>query len=333
MKNAARFGEFGVCYFEDNRQCEEWALFRGECPVGGVKVTGYMTEAARFCAITGGEYAITANSGTENEQGICMFSNGYTCDVYEYYDGKCSPNSTSEPILEPSAVPSPEPVASPTSTVPALTFTPAATFTPSIPTIIARVDTNCRSGPNLLYPRVGYLLVGQQSTVHGRNTSNTWWYIANLNRAGEKCWVWADTTTVSGNIAGLPVITPPPLPKVTDFTLSFSNLHVCGGVTYMIFRVKNIGNDTFWSSSITIRDITHDQGFSGPEKSNTPFIPSAGACPPGVKQLPGGETAYVAKGIGTSLPSGTKMRGIIVLCTEPSLGGTCVEHKVNFVFP
>jgi putative hemolysin len=38
-------GQFGVCYFEDNRQCEEWALLRGECPVGGVKVTGYTTEA------------------------------------------------------------------------------------------------------------------------------------------------------------------------------------------------------------------------------------------------------------------------------------------------
>ena len=34
-------GQIGVCYFEDNLQCEEWALMRGECPVGGVKVTGY----------------------------------------------------------------------------------------------------------------------------------------------------------------------------------------------------------------------------------------------------------------------------------------------------
>src|SRR5512139_2612950 len=40
-------GQFGVCYFEDNLQCEEWALFRGDCPVGGVKVTGYVTPAAR----------------------------------------------------------------------------------------------------------------------------------------------------------------------------------------------------------------------------------------------------------------------------------------------
>jgi len=32
-------GSIGVCYFEDNRQCEEWALLNGACPVGGLKVT------------------------------------------------------------------------------------------------------------------------------------------------------------------------------------------------------------------------------------------------------------------------------------------------------
>jgi len=47
-------GEFGVCRFEDNHQCEEWALLRGECPVGGRRITGYATQAGRYCAITGG---------------------------------------------------------------------------------------------------------------------------------------------------------------------------------------------------------------------------------------------------------------------------------------
>lgn len=30
-------GEYGVCSFKGGRQCEEWALFRGECPVGGIE--------------------------------------------------------------------------------------------------------------------------------------------------------------------------------------------------------------------------------------------------------------------------------------------------------
>jgi len=86
-------GEIGVCYFEDNMQCEEWALMRGECPVGGVKVTGYVTPAARYCAITGGEYAVTGNSGAEDELGTCTFKDGSQCDTWEYYNGRCTPGT------------------------------------------------------------------------------------------------------------------------------------------------------------------------------------------------------------------------------------------------
>lgn len=33
-------GQYSICLLEDNRQCEEWAFFRGECPAGGPEVTG-----------------------------------------------------------------------------------------------------------------------------------------------------------------------------------------------------------------------------------------------------------------------------------------------------
>ena len=66
-------GQYGICLFEDNLQCEEWAMLRGDCPVGGIKVTGYVTPAAQYCAITGGTYAITGNSGQDDEQGTCTF--------------------------------------------------------------------------------------------------------------------------------------------------------------------------------------------------------------------------------------------------------------------
>lgn len=83
-------GQYGICMFEDNRQCEEWAILRGDCPLGGVKVTGYVTPAAQYCAITGGTYAVTGNSNTPNETGTCTFKNGQTCDARDYYNGKCS---------------------------------------------------------------------------------------------------------------------------------------------------------------------------------------------------------------------------------------------------
>jgi len=92
FRDRGELGQYGVCLFEDNRQCEEWALFRGECPEGGVNVSGYATDVSAFCAITGGEYAVTGNSGAADEQGTCTFKNGTICDVWEYFGGKCYPN-------------------------------------------------------------------------------------------------------------------------------------------------------------------------------------------------------------------------------------------------
>ncbi len=90
-------GQYGVCSFADNMQCEEWALMRGECPVGGVKVTGYATPAARYCAITGGAYTATANAGQADEQGTCTLAGGTQCDASEYYNGKCDASSGAQP--------------------------------------------------------------------------------------------------------------------------------------------------------------------------------------------------------------------------------------------
>lgn len=79
-------GEYGICYFQDNRQCEEWALLRGDCPVGGLKVTGYITPAAQYCVITGGTYTIT-DATVDPEKGICDFKDGSSCDTQDYYNG------------------------------------------------------------------------------------------------------------------------------------------------------------------------------------------------------------------------------------------------------
>jgi putative hemolysin len=51
-------GEIGICVFADNRQCEEWALLRGDCPRGGRPVAGYATTSERHCALRGGHMTI-----------------------------------------------------------------------------------------------------------------------------------------------------------------------------------------------------------------------------------------------------------------------------------
>lgn len=88
-KNAAG-AQFGVCLFPDNLQCEEWALLRGDCRAGGIKVTGFVTPASRYCAITGGTYAITSGSNTPDENGTCTFNDGKSCDAGAYFAGACS---------------------------------------------------------------------------------------------------------------------------------------------------------------------------------------------------------------------------------------------------
>ena len=77
-----------MCYFDDNRQCEEWALLRGDCPVGGEKVTGYVTEAGRYCAITGGTKPRSPRpEGPEDEQGTRALPDGTVADAWAYYRG------------------------------------------------------------------------------------------------------------------------------------------------------------------------------------------------------------------------------------------------------
>jgi putative hemolysin len=86
-------GQFGVCTFPDNLQCEEWAMMRGDCPAGGIKVTGFVTSAARYCAITGGAYKVTSGSNTAKEQGTCTFKSGRTCRATAYFNGTCTRES------------------------------------------------------------------------------------------------------------------------------------------------------------------------------------------------------------------------------------------------
>jgi putative hemolysin len=78
-----------VCFFEDNRQCEEWALFRGQCPVGGVKVTGYENDAQVFCAITGGQV-----QGVGTDSVLCKRTDGTLCSIQANFNGECpDPNN------------------------------------------------------------------------------------------------------------------------------------------------------------------------------------------------------------------------------------------------
>lgn len=74
--------QYGLCYFEDNRACEEWALMRGDCPWGGRRTTGFDTIDQKYCAWLGGDTYAVPNS-------ICTFKDGTKCPTIDFYNGQC----------------------------------------------------------------------------------------------------------------------------------------------------------------------------------------------------------------------------------------------------
>ncbi len=88
----SKAGEYGVCLFEDNRQCEEWALMRGNCPEGGLKITGYDNDAEIYCAITGGKV-----EGVGTKTPMCKRTDGTLCSAQANLDGACPDPNDSNP--------------------------------------------------------------------------------------------------------------------------------------------------------------------------------------------------------------------------------------------
>jgi putative hemolysin len=74
--------QYGLCYFEDNKACEEWALFRGDCPIGGRKTTGLDTIDQKYCVWVGGETSAVPQS-------VCVFKDGSRCLTSDFYKSGC----------------------------------------------------------------------------------------------------------------------------------------------------------------------------------------------------------------------------------------------------
>ena len=109
------------------------------------------------------------------------------------------------------------------SDTPAPTFTEtltqiptlAPTATSSLPMIVVSEATNCRSGPGIVYDRLGQLQPGVMTEVFGLDPSKSYYYIENPNKPGTYCWVWGYYATTSSDFSGLPVYTPGPTPIPT----------------------------------------------------------------------------------------------------------------------
>lgn len=126
-------------------------------------------------------------------------------------------------VLEPTATPlaTPNP-ASPTPNLSTPTFVPIETLlaqdTPTpIPTATSSTilaspkdqPVNCRFGPAISYSIDGALILGRQAEVIGKSIDETWWYVKNPSDPSTNCWLSSDFVILVGNVASLPVVSPP----------------------------------------------------------------------------------------------------------------------------
>lgn len=78
-------GFYNICNFADDMNCELYALYNGQCPVGGVKTIGYSTTDQVYCALRGG-----TPQGKNNGQ--CKMPDGKVCSTSSVFNGTCDPN-------------------------------------------------------------------------------------------------------------------------------------------------------------------------------------------------------------------------------------------------
>jgi len=217
------------------------------------------------------------------------------------------------------------PTDTPTQT---LSPTPLFTSTPLVPQISVSVATNCRMGPGKAYDRVGALMVGEVAEVVGRDLAGTYWYIRNPDSSTGFCWVWGQYATLSGYTLALPIFTPPPTPTPTpDFEISYAGLDSCVG-WWVELKLENIGDTTFKSISLVVKDTNKDTAVSMDANG---FTNVDGCLTSDTKNtLPPGEVRRVSSPAFTYDPSGHKLRATVTLCTDVGQTGSCTSDAIEF---
>lgn len=92
------------------------------------------------------------------------------------------------------------------------TPTLALTATPEPPMARLTGDTNCRTGPLVVYDLIATYRTGKELKITGRSAASDYWYVADPDQPSRECWLWGRYAEVSGDLTAVPVFTPPPTP-------------------------------------------------------------------------------------------------------------------------
>lgn len=99
--------------------------------------------------------------------------------------------------------------------IPTETNTPEPTATVGPPTVVVSADTNCRTGPHIIFDYFGVLKVGQIAEVVGVPISGSEYLIVKLPGNNLSCWLWLEYATVTGDTSHLSTVNIPPTPTPT----------------------------------------------------------------------------------------------------------------------
>jgi uncharacterized protein YgiM (DUF1202 family) len=210
---------------------------------------------------------------------------------------------------------------------------PTLSPTPSVPLVTVSADTNCRTGPGKVYDYLGALLAGEQTEVVGWDGTGEYWYVKNPDKPGGFCWLWGYYATVTGNTSALPVYTPQPTPtQVPAFVFSYDAIGIGPGYQCLMFDVKNTGDLTWESYTLSIFD--HTQGKTAVTAGDD-FIKYDQWCTAAgsLSSLSAGEsgTASVTTFLANN-PAGDHIDATLTLCSENGQSGQCLTQTISFTF-
>lgn len=238
--------------------------------------------------------------------------------------------ATSTP-LPPTETP-PPPTETPTPT-PADTETPtlepSATPTEVPPVAEVARESNCRIGPAGGYDLVATYQAGKLLNIVARDLGGGFVFVQNPEKPEEQCYILENNVKISGGIASLPQITPPPSPTAApNFTVEFWKFAMCKDFYVAHFKVVNTGSIQFRSAYVKVTDQKLNKSV---EQSLLAFdlyegcIIAKNIAP----LLPGG-SGYLQSAYYKWDPRPNKQFAVFQLCTEQGLKGACVTKTLEF---
>jgi len=144
--------------------------------------------------------------------------------------------------------------------------TPTETTTPTpLSGVWLTLDqpTNCRMGQSTSYPIAATVPAGTQIQALALSQDGEFFYVRYFDTSNHYCWLWKQTSYVTGNPGSLPMYTAVPTkePSITptsaaSFSVSYESLQICSSKYSLRFNIKNTGYQTWQSIKIVIVDET-----------------------------------------------------------------------------